>query len=330
MSPDPSGLAAAAEPTTQVDGDRGSSASTPPPTHNPPAPGTRRARAARFISDRLSPPAMPETPPVLDGPAVTPAPPREVDLPPAPPTRPLSESEQLAAAQAARAAEARVATVAPPKPAVAETPRTGAVSIAAATAATAAVGAATAQPELDQPPVPLPAGPPSEPRRRPAKALPPGETGVVDQGPKGRKLTWREQRRLGRLRARKVKRVVRHIEPWSVFKISLIFNVCLFITFMVSGTLLWSLAISAGTIDNIISFVNDLIGGEIAIDGEDIFRAALYGGAVMVVANSLFMVLLVVLFNLISDLVGGIRVSVIEEENVRRAPAPQASSSTGV
>jgi hypothetical protein len=274
---------------------------------------------------------MPEAPPVLEGPAVTPAPPREVNLPPAPPTRPLSESEQLAAAQAARAAEARVATVAPPKPEVAATPATGAVWIAAATAATAATAAAVvARPELDQPPVPAPDGPPSEPRRRPAKALPPGETGVIDEGPKGRKLTWREQRRLGRLRARKVKRVVRHIEPWSVFKISLIFNVCLFITFMVSGTLLWSLAVSAGTIDNIIAFVNDLIGGEITIDGEDIFRAALYGGAVMVVANSLFMVLLVVLFNLISDLVGGIRVSVIEEENVRRAPVPQASGGTGV
>ena len=40
------------------------------------------------------------------------------------------------------------------------------------------------------------------------------------------------------------------------------------------------------------------------------------------------MVLLVVLFNLISDLVGGIRVTVIEEENIRRAaPAPSADRS---
>jgi Transmembrane domain of unknown function (DUF3566) len=342
MSPDQPGLAAAAEPTMQVDGDPGPPTSPPPPTHYPPAPGTRRARAARFISDRLSPPAMPQAPPVLEGPAVTPAPPREVDLPPAPPTRPLSESEQLAATQAARAAEARVATVAPPRPEIAQTPAAGSVSIAAATAATAAVGAAAARdgaiaaapvvapPGVEQPPIAPPARAPREPRRRPAKALPPGETGVVDGGPKGRRLTWREQRRLGRLRARKVKRVVRHIEPWSVFKISLIFNVCLFITFMVAGTLLWNLAVSAGTIDNIIDFVNDLIGGEITIEGEDIFRAALYGGAVLVVANSLFMVLLVVLFNLISDLVGGIRISVIEEENVRRAPLPQASAGTGV
>jgi hypothetical protein len=134
----------------------------------------------------------------------------------------------------------------------------------------------------------------------------------------GRRLSHRERRQLGRLKARKVKRVVRHIEPWSVFKIALIFNVCLFITFMVAGTLLWSLASSAGTIDNILDFLNDLIGGELTIKGDTIFRAALYGGAVMVIAGSLFMVLLAVLFNLISDLVGGIRITVIEEENIRR------------
>ena len=111
-----------------------------------------------------------------------------------------------------------------------------------------------------------------------------------------------------------------------MFKISLIFNVCLFITFMVAGTLLWNLATSAGTIDNILDFLNDLIGGELTIEGDTIFRAALYGGAVMVIASSLFMVLLVVLFNLISDLVGGVRITVIEEENVRRGPPPVAAA----
>ena len=206
-------------------------------------------------------------------------------------------------------------------------------AVTAATAAAVAAPAPTAPTPLATPPARPPAShpqPPREPRRRQARALPPGETAALLEEAKGRRLTLREQRQLGRLRARKVKRVVRHIEPWSVFKISLIFNLCLFITFMVAGTLLWSLAISAGTIDNVLDFLNDLIGGELTIKGETIFRAALYGGGVMVIANSLFMVLLVVLFNLISDLVGGIRVTVIEEENVRRAPvAAQATAPTG-
>ena len=36
------------------------------------------------------------------------------------------------------------------------------------------------------------------------------------------KLTRRERRHFGRLRARKVKRVVRHFDPWSVLKVSLV------------------------------------------------------------------------------------------------------------
>ena len=48
-----------------------------------------------------------------------------------------------------------------------------------------------------------------------------------------------------------------------------------------------------------------------------IFRASFLAGLILVIAGSAFNVLLAVLFNLISDLVGGIRFTVIEEENVR-------------
>jgi hypothetical protein len=155
--------------------------------------------------------------------------------------------------------------------------------------------------------------------------MPPGETGIPEDGSDRRRLSRREQKQLGRLRARKVRRVIRHIEPWSVFKLSLLFYICLFVTLEVAAVLLWNLAVSAGTIDNIIDFVNDLGGGELTIDGSVIFRASLIGGGVLVIAGSLFNVLLAVLFNLISDLVGGIRVTVIEEENVRYAPATRAA-----
>jgi hypothetical protein len=175
----------------------------------------------------------------------------------------------------------------------------------------------------EAPPVARPATPRAP---RPARTLPPGETAAPSPADTGPRRTRREQKRLGRVRARKVKRVLRHIEAWSVLKLSLLFYLCLFVTFMVAGTLLWNLAASAGTIENVIDFLSDLGGGDITVDGEVIFRAALYGGIVFVVAGSLFNVLLAVLFNLISDLVGGIRVTVIEEETVRRGPAPARSA----
>jgi hypothetical protein len=51
------------------------------------------------------------------------------------------------------------------------------------------------------------------------------------------------------------------------------------------------------------------------------FRAYAVGGLVMVVAATGFTVLLAVLFNLISDLTGGVRVTVVEEESARSRPA---------
>ena len=139
-------------------------------------------------------------------------------------------------------------------------------------------------------------------------------------------LTKRERRQLGRLRARKVKRIVRHIDPWSVLKLSLLFYACLFVVFMVAGTLLWNLAGAAGTISSIESFIKDLGAFKtFSFSGATIFRASFLAGLILVIAGSGLNVLLTVLFNLISDLVGGIRISVIEEESAR----PIASESEG-
>ena len=62
---------------------------------------------------------------------------------------------------------------------------------------------------------------------------------------------------LGRLRARKVRRVIRHFDPWSVLKVSLVFYFCLFVVLMVAGVVLWNLAAAAGTISDIESFFKD-------------------------------------------------------------------------
>jgi hypothetical protein len=135
---------------------------------------------------------------------------------------------------------------------------------------------------------------------------------------KPHELTKRERRQLGRLRARKVKRIVRHVDPWSVLKLSLLFYACLFVVFMVAGTLLWNLAGAAGTISSIEGFVKDIGAFKtFSFSGVTIFRATFLAGLILVIAGSGLNVLLTVLFNLISDLVGGIRISVIEEETAR-------------
>lgn len=121
-----------------------------------------------------------------------------------------------------------------------------------------------------------------------------------------------------RLRARKVRRLVRHIEPWSVLKVSLLFNFCMWVVVMVAGVLLWNAAETAGTIQDVEQFAKEIFALEdFEFQGEEIFNAVALGGLVVAVAATGFAVLVAILLNLISDLTGGIRVTVVEEETSR-------------
>jgi hypothetical protein len=121
-----------------------------------------------------------------------------------------------------------------------------------------------------------------------------------------------------RYEARKVRRLVRHVEPWSVLKISLLFYFCIWIILLVAGTLLWRVADGSGMIDNIEKFIKEIFAlKSFSFEAERIFRIYAVGGLVTVVAATGFTVLLAVLFNLISDLTGGVRVTVVEEETAR-------------
>jgi len=133
--------------------------------------------------------------------------------------------------------------------------------------------------------------------------------------------TFRDRRTAGRLRARKVRRLVRHVEPWSVLKVALIFYFCLWVILLIAGVILWRLAVSSGVVDNIETFVTELFALEsFTFNADQIFRASAIGGLVLVVAGAGFTVLMAVLFNLISDLTGGVRFTVVEEETARPRP----------
>ena len=112
---------------------------------------------------------------------------------------------------------------------------------------------------------------------------------------------------------------MRRVDAWGVFKISLIFYVILYIILLVAGILLWNLANTTGTVANVEGFVRDLFGLKtFEFDGEKLFRASWVLGAILVVAGTGLNVTLAILFNLISDLVGGVRVTVLEEEVILR------------
>ena len=121
-----------------------------------------------------------------------------------------------------------------------------------------------------------------------------------------------------RVRARKVRRVVRHVDPWSVLTFSVLFHLCVFASLLLASVLVWNAAVAAGTIENIENFIRELGDYEtFEIRGDVVFRAAMVIAGILTLASSVLAVLLTVVFNLISDLVGGIRMTVVEEETVR-------------
>ena len=168
----------------------------------------------------------------------------------------------------------------------------------------------------------------------------------TDPGPRraprsavGRTLQARSNRRL---RARRVRRLIRHVEPWSVLKVSLILYFCAWVIMLFVGVTLWNLAVNSGLVSNVENFVVELFALEsFKINADQIFRIAAVGGLVLVLAGSGLTVLGAVLFNLISDVTGGVRLTVVEEETARprsrrtrrrvlvAAPPPDVDPSTG-
>ena len=127
---------------------------------------------------------------------------------------------------------------------------------------------------------------------------------------------------------RRVTRVVRHVDPWSVFKVAAAFSIIAYAIALVAGVLLWNVAYATGTIDNIERGMESTGWEVFELDGGEIFHNAWIGGLFGAVALTGLAVLVATLFNLITDLVGGIRLTVLEEEVVEKTASPMRRFAT--
>jgi hypothetical protein len=125
--------------------------------------------------------------------------------------------------------------------------------------------------------------------------------------------------------ARRVRRIVRKIEPWTVLKFSVLWYLSLFVILLVAGVALWIVAGITGARGGVESFFGDLLGSkDFHLLGGKLLEGAAIGGVVLVVVGTMANTLMAVLYNLISDVVGGVEVTVLEED-----PAPARVTSTG-
>jgi hypothetical protein len=118
-----------------------------------------------------------------------------------------------------------------------------------------------------------------------------------------------------RTAARRTKVVIRRVDPWSVLKFSLLFYFCLMLVFLFALLMLYWLLGVVGVLDSAARVLSDVgFGGEAGFEfhGYWIFSRLFLIGLAGVIVWSLVNVLISVLYNLISDVVGGVQVTLAE------------------
>jgi len=123
-------------------------------------------------------------------------------------------------------------------------------------------------------------------------------------------------------RVRRVTRVVRHVDPWTVFKIALVANLVMYLIVLTAAVLLWNVAYATGTVDNVERFFESFGWSSFDFNGGQLYHSAWIGGLFLVIGATGLAVLFATLFNLITDLVGGMRFTVLEEEVVEARTSP--------
>lgn len=137
-------------------------------------------------------------------------------------------------------------------------------------------------------------------------AKPTAVSPVAERPPRAPRRSRKEQRRHARV-------VIRKLGPWSVFKMSVIFYVCVMLIMLGAGVILYGMLSAMGLIDSLEDLANELgFGPGFTVHGDWLFVRGMWYGVALVVVGSIVNVFVAFLYNLISDLVGGVEVTLAE------------------
>ena len=118
---------------------------------------------------------------------------------------------------------------------------------------------------------------------------------------------------------RRYVQTVRSVDLWSVLKVSICFYLCALIVTLVAGIMLWWVASAAGVVSSVESFVGELVNNkDFRLLSWEVLRAATLIGLVIVCLLTVMTVLAAAFYNLFSELLGGIEVTVVEQEELNR------------
>jgi hypothetical protein len=116
---------------------------------------------------------------------------------------------------------------------------------------------------------------------------------------------------------RRVRRIIRKIDPWTVLKVTAILYAVTAVALVLGIVIFWSVIENAGIPDAITDFLVTITlleeGTDPFANTEQFFRFAVFGSVVWWVIATGFTTLMAVMYNLVTDVVGGVEVVVLEE-----------------
>jgi hypothetical protein len=120
-------------------------------------------------------------------------------------------------------------------------------------------------------------------------------------------------KRFRKPRPRQAKVVIRKVGPWTVLKLSFLFYLCVMVVVMGALVILYGVLEAIGALESVTELIRDLFADQtFEIHGDWLFSRGLVIGFAMVVLWSLINLFVAFLYNLLSDIVGGVEVTLSE------------------
>jgi hypothetical protein len=116
---------------------------------------------------------------------------------------------------------------------------------------------------------------------------------------------------------RRVRRIVRKIDPWTTLKVSAVVWAVFGLAFVLGAVIFWAVLDRAGIPSKLVDFMVEITlieeGTNPFANTEQFLRFLIFGSVVGWVVLTGLSVAVAVIYNLVSDVVGGLEVVVLEE-----------------
>ncbi len=132
------------------------------------------------------------------------------------------------------------------------------------------------------------------------------------------------------VKVNRVRRIIRKIDPWTVLKVTFVLNFIVALTIVLGFSILWVLLVNAGVPQGLEDIARRLalLDADASLVGniEPLFSSVVFLATVYLLTQTALATIGAFFYNLVSDLVGGIEVVVLEESyNEAQETTPVAS-----